>query len=81
MLPLKGKPESGVGRGTERYEPADTFNLSEKKLYECEGYPEKDVKEFIKRENHLLNLYFINEIDWKTLLDRRNKLAGDELVK
>ena len=61
------------------------FNLSEK-IRDWLDYKEKmidveDVKEFIRQEMFLLEMYWKKEITFHELIIRRNKLAGDDLTK
>ena len=61
------------------------FNLSEKK--ECVAvfgnqfmvYPEKDVKEFISKEENLIHLLLNKLITQEQFWNERDKLAGEEL--
>ncbi len=66
------------------YKPKE-FNLGEKK--ECVAvfgnqfmvYPEKDVKEFISKEENLIHLLLNKLITQEQFWNERDKLAGDEL--
>ena len=40
----------------------------------------KDVKEFIKKEDELIDLVFHHEISWSEFTARRNELAGEKLI-
>lgn len=55
------------------------FNLSEKRRIGNADYLEEDIKEFIRREMFLLEMYWKKEITFHELIDRRNRLAGDKL--
>ena len=58
------------------------FNLSKYRT-EFVGmmfYEERIVKEFIKKENMLLNLLWKKKISWVEFWKRRKKLAGDDLI-
>ena len=64
------------------------FNLSSKRRILCradgikEGcYRGKDVKEFIKKRNRLDMMNRNREITWQEYIERRNKLAGEELSR
>lgn len=44
----------------------------------------KDIKQFIKEETKLIKdmlEIFIPERKWNLFIDKRNKIAGDELIK
>lgn len=63
------------------------FNLSEK-IWRCEdGYhPSEnvllvgDIKEFIKRDEILINMWVAGEISEDDFWERRIKLAGEDLI-
>ena len=44
-------------------------------------YKQKDIKEFIKRENELIILFVEGKISKVEFFIRRDKLAGDKLIK
>lgn len=52
------------------------FNLSE---FKWTNRSEKILKEFIKKDWKLIELYFEGKIDFHELIKRRNKLIGKEL--
>ena len=43
-------------------------------------YLEKDIKEFIKKEDELIDLVFHHEISWSEFTARRNELVGEKLI-
>jgi len=56
------------------------FNLSEKIYTEWDAFAREDVKEFIKLLKEELEKQGITEIYNKKLLDRIDKLAGEDLI-
>lgn len=60
-------------------------NLSEKILEEMDIYEGcinvKDVKEFIKKDWKLFEMYLKHRITYGELIQMRNKLAGEKLIK
>jgi len=60
------------------------MSLSDKReediCWEGYSYSEEDVKEFIRLRNRLDMMLRNHEITWEEFIDKRNKLAGKELI-
>jgi len=84
------QPDTPSETAYEQAKAEGTLNLSKKigiaktrfentiKTIEC--IQKKDVKEFIKQENILLNLLWKGKIRWSEFWKRRTKLAGEDLI-
>jgi len=62
------------------------FNLSELGFWGCNSfikdktvYTEDDIKEFIRLDTKLIEDFFLENINFDELTDKRKKLAGDKL--
>ncbi len=62
-------------------EPNKEFNLSEKiREHYPNDIPQENVKEFIKRDEILINMWVAGEISEDEFWKRRNEMAGDSLI-